>query len=101
MRVKHSRVYRQREKELKEKELQKKELDREREFEIKYLQREAECLKQVLTDAMQRETVNAERELQAQQRENEIAERIFNQSKLIKSLQRIVCGKPMSIKERR
>ena len=48
VRVKHSRVYRQREKELKEKEIQKKELDREREFEIKYLQREAECLRQVL-----------------------------------------------------
>jgi hypothetical protein len=70
VRVKHSRVYRQREKELKEKELQKKELDREREFEIKYLQREAECLRQVLSDAVLRETVNAERELQAQQREN-------------------------------
>ena len=66
MRVKHSRVYRQREKELKEKELQKKELDREREFEIKYLQREAECLTSVLSDAMQRETINAEREQQAQ-----------------------------------
>ena len=66
MRVKHSRVYRQREKELKEKELQKKELDREREFEIKYLQREAECLKSVLSDAMQRETINVEREQQAQ-----------------------------------
>ena len=48
VRVKHSRVYRQREKELKEKEIQKKELDREREFEIKYLKRELDSLKQVL-----------------------------------------------------
>ena len=62
VRVKHSRVYRQREKELKEKEIQKKELDREREFEIKYLRREMESLKQVLQDAETREAVNAERE---------------------------------------
>ena len=62
VRVKHSRVYRQREKELKEKEIQKKELDREREFEIKYLKREMESLKQVLQDAEMREAVNEERE---------------------------------------
>ena len=62
VRVKHSRVYRQREKELKEKEIQKKELDREREFEIKYLKREMDSLQQVLQDAEMREAVNTERE---------------------------------------
>ena len=86
---------------MKEKEIQKKELDREKEFEIKYLKKEVTSLEQVLQDAMQRESVNAERESQAQAREREINERIISQSKLIKSLQRIVSGKPLGCKEKR
>ena len=86
---------------MKEKEIQKKELDREKEFEIKYLKKEVMSLEQVLQDAMQRESVNAERESQAQARESEINERIISQSKLIKSLQRIVSGKPLGCKEKR
>lgn len=86
---------------MKEKEIQKKELDREKEFEIKYLKKEVMSLEQVLQDAMQRESVNAERESQAQAREREINERIISQSKLIKSLQRIVSGKPLGCKEKR
>ena len=50
---------------MKEKEIQKKELDREKEFEIKYLKKEVMGLEQVLHDALQRESVNAERESQA------------------------------------
>ena len=60
-----------------------------------------ESLKQVLQDAEMREAVNEEREQQAQRREQEINERISSQSKLIKSLQRIISGKTLGCKQKR
>ena len=60
-----------------------------------------DSLQQVLQDAEMRESVNAEREQQAQMREQEIEERISSQSKLIQSLQRIISGKTLGCKEKR